>query len=589
MSPRRRLALHRDAVAALRRPRARRRRCRPARASRRGGRRPRRRPRWAPRAAERAAAPGAHREAAEQYARALRFADALPPEGGPTSSSARSYECYMTAQFRTPRGPAREALAVQRRVVTGARGRRPALALAAALVRRANRGGEAERPAGRRRCSRSLPPATSWRWPTATCPSCGCWPEDTDDAIAWGERAIALAERLGEDEILVHALNNVGSAQYQHGDPDGQATLERSLDLALRAGLEEHAARAYSNLRRAGGGDRDYAAARRLSPAWASTTAGPGVESGGSTCRAGWPGSSSTRAAGTTPPTPRPGPALPATRPRPPDQAARRDRTPAGAPRRRGGLGALDEACAWPSDGRAAAHGPVAAARAEAAGSPATADLVRATEHGACGRAAERRPWAVGELAVWRRRAGLRDELRGAGLAEPWASSWPARRGRRGRWPRSAARTRQRWRSRSPTARRCAAAMEELERLGARARRPASPACCASARRPRPAAGPRAAPARTRRADARELEVLELVARGTAERARSRSACPVREDRPPPRVRHPAQARGPDAGRGGGEPPVSASEKGRHTSRCGGPAGARSVACRHEPPTEEAP
>ena len=29
--------------------------------------------------------------------------------------------------------------------------------------------------------------------------------------------------------------------------------------------------------------------------------------------------------------------------------------------------------------------------------------------------------------------------------------------------------------------------------------------------------------------------------------------------------------------------------KDRQTSRCGGPAGARSVACRHEPPTEEAP
>ena len=35
---------------------------------------------WAPRAARRAAASGAHREAAAQYARALRFADAQPPE-----------------------------------------------------------------------------------------------------------------------------------------------------------------------------------------------------------------------------------------------------------------------------------------------------------------------------------------------------------------------------------------------------------------------------------------------------------------------------------------------------------------------------
>jgi DNA-binding CsgD family transcriptional regulator len=71
---------------------------------------------------------------------------------------------------------------------------------------------------------------------------------DSASGIAWGERSIALAERLGEDEILVHALNNVGASQCQSGDPEGRTTLERSLDLALRAGLEEHAARAYTNL-----------------------------------------------------------------------------------------------------------------------------------------------------------------------------------------------------------------------------------------------------------------------------------------------------------------------------------------------------
>ena len=34
----------------------------------------------------------------------------------------------------------------------------------------------------------------------------------TDEAIDWGQRAIALAEQLGEIETRIHALNNVGTA-----------------------------------------------------------------------------------------------------------------------------------------------------------------------------------------------------------------------------------------------------------------------------------------------------------------------------------------------------------------------------------------
>ena len=46
----------------------------------------------------------------------------------------------------------------------------------------------------------------------------------------------------------MHALNNVGTAERVKGDPGGTAKLERSLALALEAGLEEHVARACTNL-----------------------------------------------------------------------------------------------------------------------------------------------------------------------------------------------------------------------------------------------------------------------------------------------------------------------------------------------------
>lgn len=67
--------------------------------------------------------------------------------------------------------------------------------------------------------------------------------QDADAAVAWGRRAIELAERLGATEILVHALNNVGASLDRTGDASGRTQIECSLALALEHGLEEHAAR----------------------------------------------------------------------------------------------------------------------------------------------------------------------------------------------------------------------------------------------------------------------------------------------------------------------------------------------------------
>ena len=55
--------------------------------------------RWAPRAAERAASSGAHRQAAGQYARALRFADRLSPDRHADLLARRVDECWLTDQF----------------------------------------------------------------------------------------------------------------------------------------------------------------------------------------------------------------------------------------------------------------------------------------------------------------------------------------------------------------------------------------------------------------------------------------------------------------------------------------------------------
>ena len=70
----------------------------------------------------------------------------------------------------------------------------------------------------------------------------------TDPAIEFAQRAITLAEQLGNSAILSHALNNLGTARLMRADAAGWADLDRALEIAQASGREEPIARAYVNL-----------------------------------------------------------------------------------------------------------------------------------------------------------------------------------------------------------------------------------------------------------------------------------------------------------------------------------------------------
>jgi DNA-binding CsgD family transcriptional regulator len=84
---------------------------------------------------------------------------------------------------------------------------------------------------------------------------------DTAQAVFWGERAIALAERLDDPDIVSAALGNIGSCTICAGDPVGQARLERSLAIALEHGFERTIAIDYSNLADGNAKRREHALA----------------------------------------------------------------------------------------------------------------------------------------------------------------------------------------------------------------------------------------------------------------------------------------------------------------------------------------
>lgn len=73
--------------------------------------------------------------------------------------------------------------------------------------------------------------------------------DDPDAALVWGRSGLALAEPLGDAEALAFTLNSAACAELRIQDSaPAWAQLQRSLDLSLTHGLDEHAARAYINL-----------------------------------------------------------------------------------------------------------------------------------------------------------------------------------------------------------------------------------------------------------------------------------------------------------------------------------------------------
>ncbi|MGW3350091.1 helix-turn-helix transcriptional regulator [Nonomuraea rubra] len=65
-----------------------------------------------------------------------------------------------------------------------------------------------------------------------------------DEAVAWGERARELADRLGDVAASVHAEINVSTARLVQGEAGAPAALRAAHERALAAGLADHAARA---------------------------------------------------------------------------------------------------------------------------------------------------------------------------------------------------------------------------------------------------------------------------------------------------------------------------------------------------------
>jgi DNA-binding CsgD family transcriptional regulator len=209
--------------------------------------------RFAPAAAERAAALRSHREAAEHYATALRHtgflgAGSLADARRAELFEAQSYECYLTEQIAAAIAARAAALELRRAAGDGLKEGDNLRWLSRLSWFNGNKADSDSYAKQAIACLSVLPPGAELAMAYSNCAQLYMLADQAELALEWGGKAIALASRLDETEILSHALNNVGTAKVHRLDPSGLADLELSLRLALENGFEEHAARAYTNL-----------------------------------------------------------------------------------------------------------------------------------------------------------------------------------------------------------------------------------------------------------------------------------------------------------------------------------------------------
>lgn len=214
-------------------------------------------------AGDEAASHGAHREAASLYGTALAHADALPPAARADLLERHSYQCYVIDQNDRAVEERLAALKIWRELGDV---RREGLTLRwlSRLSWYGGRKREAEEYANQAvQLLQGQPEDEAYAWALSNRAQLYMLSGHTAEAVDWGERAIALASRIGSNELLSHALNNVGTARYMIGSPDGKPMLEHSLEIALAHDFEEHVARCYANLCSTAVKSRDYSDAEK--------------------------------------------------------------------------------------------------------------------------------------------------------------------------------------------------------------------------------------------------------------------------------------------------------------------------------------
>jgi DNA-binding CsgD family transcriptional regulator/tetratricopeptide (TPR) repeat protein len=204
---------------------------------------------YAPQAAMRASAMGAHHDAANQYERALRYADGLPEMERDDLLAKWLEEGLATGLFRDCTKALNQLIASARKRGDAEDQAKWLAWLAFALVHDGHKT-ESDAAIGQAiALLESLPPSLVHAHVYQLQARLRMLNRDYELSISFGERAIELAEKFGNPRILVGALNAVGSSRVIGIDEvRGRADLEQGLAIAQQHGLDTDIASLLTNL-----------------------------------------------------------------------------------------------------------------------------------------------------------------------------------------------------------------------------------------------------------------------------------------------------------------------------------------------------
>jgi DNA-binding CsgD family transcriptional regulator len=215
--------------------------------------------RFAPAAARQAAARGARREAITHYKAALRYASQMMPERHAELLDGLSEELFLTGRVADAIQPCEEALALWRALDQKEKTGHDLTQLAH-LYRYTGNHAEGERFAlAAVALLETLSPSRELARAYNCMAELHMLVSDTAQANFWGKRAIALADSFGDFRTVSAALCNLGCSEMCAGTSGGEASLVRSLAIALEHGFERQVAISYSDLAEICMTQRDYA------------------------------------------------------------------------------------------------------------------------------------------------------------------------------------------------------------------------------------------------------------------------------------------------------------------------------------------
>jgi DNA-binding CsgD family transcriptional regulator len=199
-------------------------------------------------AGEEAARAGAPREAASHFAAMLRHRDHLQPTLMVETLERHGEQAYLMGSSDLAMISMAEAAELRRRA-------NDTLKLGQDLTRLTRfawmcaRRAEAERFVHEAiAVLQTAPPGPELAWAYSHQSQLDMLASRMDSAIDWGERALELAQQLGEKEIIIHALGNIGSAKSDDGGSKSDPELKQSFDLAVAGKYHDHVERASCNL-----------------------------------------------------------------------------------------------------------------------------------------------------------------------------------------------------------------------------------------------------------------------------------------------------------------------------------------------------